>query len=267
LTSGEDEPVIWYEGAGTTDKRYLHGDERGSIIAVSNSAGTSIATNKYDEYGIPASTNLGRFGYTGQTWIAELGMNYYKARMYSPTLGRFLQTDLLGYAYGMNWYDYVGGDPVNFVDPTGMIAVPDPDPLPPPIIVIGPRKVASPCETGEVYVGGHCYGELTNILKTPLIVECHVRAPMACPPGSVIIQRPKPTEPICQGKVDSTKVVKDAIKGGFKSGAARAGRIAIGALLGTAVEPGGGTVAGIGIATAAGAGAAGAASAIGQKCF
>jgi RHS repeat-associated protein len=98
----------------------MHADERGSIIAVSNSTGTSIATNKYDEYGIPASTNLGRFGYTGQTWIAELGMNYYKARMYSPTLGRFLQTDLLGYAYGMNWYDYVGGDPVNFVDPSGL---------------------------------------------------------------------------------------------------------------------------------------------------
>jgi RHS repeat-associated protein len=117
---GEDEPVIWYEGAGTTDKRFLHADERGSIVAVSNSTGASIATNKYDEYGIPASTNLGRFGYTGQTWIAELGMNYYKARMYSPTLGRFLQTDLLGYAYGMNWYAYVGGDPVNFSDPSGL---------------------------------------------------------------------------------------------------------------------------------------------------
>jgi RHS repeat-associated protein len=120
LTSGEDEPVIWYEGAGTTDKRYLHADERGSIIAVSNSTGTMVAINAYDEFGIPASTNLGRFGYTGQTWIAELGMNYYKARMYSPTLGRFLQTDLLGYAYGMNWYDYTSGDPVNRTDPSGL---------------------------------------------------------------------------------------------------------------------------------------------------
>src|SRR3546814_18973227 len=34
----------------------------------------------------------------GQTWLPEVGMWYYKARIYSPTLGRFMQTDPLGYA-------------------------------------------------------------------------------------------------------------------------------------------------------------------------
>jgi RHS repeat-associated protein len=90
------------------------------VIAVSNSAGSVIALNSYDEYGIPQSTNQGRFQYTGQTWLPEVGLYYYKARMYSPTLGRFMQTDLLGYEYGMNWYAYVGGDPVNFSDPSGL---------------------------------------------------------------------------------------------------------------------------------------------------
>ena len=117
---GIDEPLVWYEGAGTSDRRYLHADERGSIVAVSDGAGAALAINAYDDYGIPSANNLGRFQYTGQAWVPELGMYYYKARMYSPTLGRFLQPDPIGYGDGLNWYDYVGGDPVNFVDPFGL---------------------------------------------------------------------------------------------------------------------------------------------------
>ncbi len=96
-----------------------HTDERGSVIAVSDASGVGIGVNRYDEYGIPAATNLGRFQFTGQAWLPELGLYYYKARMYSPTLGRFMQTDPIGYKDGINWHAYVANDPVNTVDPEG----------------------------------------------------------------------------------------------------------------------------------------------------
>src|SRR5690606_39891330 len=94
-----DDPMVWFEGSGIAHsaRRYLYADERGSIVAVTNSTGGVLAVNRYDEYGIPDAGNLGAFQYTGQVWLPELGMYYYKARMYSPTLGRFMQTDPSGY--------------------------------------------------------------------------------------------------------------------------------------------------------------------------
>ncbi len=46
---GDDEPLLWYEGPGTSDRRFLHTDERGSIVAVTDNAGASIGIKHYGD--------------------------------------------------------------------------------------------------------------------------------------------------------------------------------------------------------------------------
>jgi RHS repeat-associated protein len=94
-------------------------------VSVADAAGDPVTINRYDEYGLPAASNTGRFQYTGQAWLPEVAVYYYKARIYDPRLGRFLQTDPVGYQDDLDLYTYVGNDPLDKTDPTGQIVLVD----------------------------------------------------------------------------------------------------------------------------------------------
>ena len=114
---GLDQPVASLSGGARIQQL---ADERGSVIGVADSSG-GFNLYRYDEYGVPNAAS--RFQYTGQAWMAP-GIYHYRARAYAPELGRFLQTDPIGYSAGINVYAYVGADPVNFTDSMGLSRLP-----------------------------------------------------------------------------------------------------------------------------------------------
>jgi len=123
-----DEPVAMIESAGATS--FFHTDRKGSVIAMADTSGNRAeGPYTYDVYGncyigstscTTLTTTAEPFRYTGQRFDTESGLYYYRARYYCVSIGRFCETDPVGYGPDVNWYTYVGNDPADKADIMGL---------------------------------------------------------------------------------------------------------------------------------------------------
>jgi RHS repeat-associated protein len=136
-TPNEIWKVYYYAGAqlmamrvltGTTGNTlyYLHSDHLGSTSVTTSITGTVLARQYYSPYGSVRSggglpTDI---GFTGQRAESGLGsLMFFRARMYSPVLGRFISADTIvpgaGNPQAFNRYSYSLSNPLKYIDPSG----------------------------------------------------------------------------------------------------------------------------------------------------
>ena len=105
---------------GATSRQFLT-DALGSVIATTDGAGALKTQYTYEPYGRTTATGEATsnpFKYTGREDDGT-GLYYYRARYYNPSFQRFISSDPIGLSGGLNTYEYVGGNPLSFRDPTG----------------------------------------------------------------------------------------------------------------------------------------------------
>jgi RHS repeat-associated protein len=158
-------PVAVLQG---TTLYFVHADHLDTPRVITDRAGTVVWRWDSDPFGTtPADADPDGDGqaftyhlrFPGQYFDAETGLHYNYFRDYDPSTGRYVQSDPIGLAGGMNTYAYVGNDPVNWVDPRGLEAV---IPLPPVAGAAGGASAAGGTIAGIVgpitaLIGGLIY--------------------------------------------------------------------------------------------------------------
>ncbi len=123
ISGGIDEIFAQSSGTGTTAQTLTYlSDALGSTIRLVDATGAKVVGYSYDPYGDTSADAIvhNPFQYTGRENDGA-GLYYYRARYYSTNLARFISSDPIGLMGGINTYAYVGGNPVSYTDPSGLI--------------------------------------------------------------------------------------------------------------------------------------------------
>ena len=115
--------VARIDGSGAAS--YFAFDASGHTRQLTDGTGTVVCSYDYGPFGEPVTeTELlpNPFRYAGRFGVVTdaHGLLQMRARSYDPGLGRFLSPDPLRYGAGFHLYDYVGGNPVRYSDPSGL---------------------------------------------------------------------------------------------------------------------------------------------------
>lgn len=107
---------------------YYHADAGGNITCLINSNQIVVARYLYDPFGnvIAASgpmAQVNKYRFSSKEFQENSGLYYYGYRSYDPSLQRWLNRDPLGEAGGINLYGFVGNDPINLIDDSGLSAI------------------------------------------------------------------------------------------------------------------------------------------------
>ena len=125
---GIDEPLAVKHGNDVV--WHYHADGLGSILGATNIDGLMSHSRTYDSFGNQQDgADEQGYAYTGREWDPETGLFYFRARYYDPKVGRFISGDPIGFDGGINFYSYVGNNPTNWTDPTGLRVLQPPDPF------------------------------------------------------------------------------------------------------------------------------------------
>ena len=123
-----DEPlsIEVFNSDGVFDQAYTyHTDHLGSVRFITDSVGEIVNAYDYDSYGRPGITleTIDQpFRFTGREFDQATELYHYRARQYDPETGRFIQEDPIFFESGdFNVHRYVGNNPLNFNDPSGLV--------------------------------------------------------------------------------------------------------------------------------------------------
>ena len=97
---------------------YLFKNGHGDTVTIVRN-GNVVDDAEYDAYGnVENSQNITAYTYANYYYDSHSGMYYLRNRFYDPSIARFISEDPI--QDGINWYAYCGGNPIAFVDPSGL---------------------------------------------------------------------------------------------------------------------------------------------------